>query len=292
MPSLKMEKPKQVLVEEMIHALAKIDGIEAIVLGGSYARGTAQADSDVDLGIYYSEKSPPSLADLKGLAKRFDNAQDCVVTDFYEWGPWVNGGAWIHTKAGKIDWLYRNIDQVNRVIEDANHGRFAWDYRQQPPYGFFSVTYLADIHHNIVLHDPKGICASFSRAVQEYPEALRQAIIQEHLWSVEFSLLAAKKFASRGCIYGTVGCMTRIAAELTQALFALNRVYFVTEKGALETIDTFSLKPDGYAKKLNAVLSHPGNETALVHSLKKLEDLAREVVILAHPLYQPKYPSP
>ena len=285
-----MEQPKQQLIEEMIHALAKIDGIEAIVLGGSYARGTAQADSDVDLGIYYSEKFSPSIANIKELAKRFDNAHDCVVTDFYEWGPWVNGGAWIHTKSGKIDWLYRNIDQVNRVLEDAHHGRFAWDYRQQPPYGFFSVTYLADIQHNIVLYDPKGICIGLKTAVQQYPESLRQTLIQEHLWSVEFSLLAAKKFANRDCVYATVGCMTRIAAELTQALFALNKVYFVTEKGSMETIDTFSLRPDEYAGRLSAILSHPGHGNTLVHSLQKLEKIAREVIVLAHPLYQPKYP--
>ena len=84
---------RRLLVEEMIHALARIDRIEAIVLGGSYARETAQEDSDVDLWIYYFEKFPPSLANLKGLSKRFDNPQDCVMTDFYEWGPWVNEGA-------------------------------------------------------------------------------------------------------------------------------------------------------------------------------------------------------
>ena len=284
-------KHKQEVVEQMVRALAKIDGVEAIVLGGSYARGMARADSDVDIGIYYSEKSPPSLAALKELARGFDTGHDCVVTDFYEWGPWVNGGAWINTKVGEIDWLYRNIDQVNRVIEDAQHGRFSWDYRQQPPYGFFSVMYLADISHNIALYDPKGICDHLSRSVQEYPEALRKAIVQEHLWSVEFSMLSAKKFADRDCVYGTVGCMTRMAAELTQALFALNRVYFVTEKGAMETIDTFSLKPNGYAQRLNAILACPGSGQELIHSLKKLEDVIREVITLAYPLYQPKYSS-
>jgi hypothetical protein len=41
----------------------------------------------------------------------------------YEWGQWVNGGAWIHTPAGKLDLLYRNIDQVKRVL-DLTEGRY------------------------------------------------------------------------------------------------------------------------------------------------------------------------
>jgi hypothetical protein len=44
-----------------------------------------------------------------------------VVTGTYEWGPWVNGGAWIQTSAGKVDFLYKNLDQVRT----RNRGRMA-----------------------------------------------------------------------------------------------------------------------------------------------------------------------
>ena len=284
-----LEKDKREVVIRMIHDLSRLPGIQAIVLGGSYARGMAKEDSDVDLGLYYSENSPPSIQNIKDLAAKYSAATNCVVTQFYEWGPWVNGGAWIHTNAGKIDWLYRNIDQMNRVLADAERGSFAWDFRQQPPFGFFSVTYLADLNDNIILHDPNGLCKQLKSSVAIYPEPLRTAIIQEHLWSVEFTLLNAKKYATRGCIYATVGCMTRMAAELTQVLFALNRVYFVTEKGALETIGTFTIRPKDYAKRMNAGLSHPGSGDRLIDSLKIFEEIVHEVVATADPIYQPKY---
>ncbi len=214
---------------------------------------------------------------------------DCVVTQFYEWGSWVNGGSWIHTKAGRIDWLYRNVDQINRVLADAERGAFSWDFRQQPPFGFFSVTYLADLHDNIILHDPHRLCEIFKTSVATYPESLRRAIIQDHLWSIEFSLMNARKYLERGCVYATVGCMTRMAAELTQVLFALNRIYFVTEKGALETIDTFTIHPKNYSKRMNAVLSHPGSGNHLTNSLKIFEEIVQEVIALADPIYKPKY---
>jgi predicted nucleotidyltransferase len=280
---------KRTIIIQMIKDLAHIPGVQAIALGGSYARGTARQDSDVDLGLYYSENSPFSIDSIKALAKKYSSTPDYVVTELYEWGPWVNGGAWLNTSVGEVDWLYRNLDQVNKVVANAKQGHFSWDFRQQPPYGFFSVMYLADLQHNIPLYDPKGIFIRLKEETQEYPEALRQVIIQEHLWSIEFSYFNAKKLANSGCIYGTVGCMSRIVAELTQVLFALNRVYFITEKGALEVIDKFSIKPTEYATRINDILSAPGKGKLLVESLKKLYAIIQEVIKLSGSLYTPKY---
>jgi predicted nucleotidyltransferase len=280
---------KQAVVSKMLDALTHIKGIEAITLGGSFARGYATPDSDIDLGIYYFEKSPPLIDELRELAKQFSDSSSPIVTNFYEWGHWVNGGAWLNTQAGKIDWLYRNLDQVSKVIEDAKQGRFSWDFRQQPPYGFFSVMYLADLQQNIVLYDPNETFARLKETTHLYPEALRHAIIQEHLWSVEFSYFGAQKLAKRGYIYGTVGCMTRIAAELTQVLFALNRLCFGTERGALDIIETFPLKPTNYSSRMNDILSSPGQGEVLLLSLKKLHELIQEAIRLSYPVYTPKY---
>jgi predicted nucleotidyltransferase len=217
---------KQSTVAEMVEALSGVKGIEAIVLAGSCARGRAKPDSDVDLALYYVENSPPPLEQIRKIAALFD--ANGIVTNFYEWGPWVNGGAWLNTPNGEVDWLYRNIDQVQRVIAEAARGVFSWDFRQQLPFGFFSVMYLGDLQQNIPLYDPNRQIAKLKEAAAAYPEAMRNAQIQEHLWSIEFTLFNAKKLAKRGSIYGTAGCVTRMAAELTQALFALNRVYTQT----------------------------------------------------------------
>nr|WP_269779095.1 nucleotidyltransferase domain-containing protein [Propioniciclava soli] len=37
----------------MVDALVGVPGFEAVVLGGSRARGTHHGGSDVDLGLYY-----------------------------------------------------------------------------------------------------------------------------------------------------------------------------------------------------------------------------------------------
>ncbi|WP_068469866.1 nucleotidyltransferase domain-containing protein [Candidatus Protochlamydia phocaeensis] len=280
---------KQLLVSQMLASLADIEGIEAIALGGSYARGVATDASDIDLGIYYSEASPPSIDQIRNLARTFDSTPHLIVTNFYEWGQWVNGGAWLNTSCGEVDWLYRNLDQVEKVIEEAMQGKFAWDFRQQPPHGFFSVSYLADLRQNIILYDPKGKLAWAKQAIQAYPQPLKKALVQGHLWSIEFTSFNAKKFLKRNCLYGTVGCINRMIAELTQVLFALNEIYFATDKDILSLIDTFAIKPRDYSQRIHSILCCPGKDQALAVSLKQLQEIIQETMALAHPLYTSKY---
>src|SRR5262245_1261054 len=82
-------------VSSLTKQLSEISGIKAVVLGGSYARGRAQSGSDIDLGILYSEETPFSIQQLRELAEAVNDTAGPVVTDFYQWGPWVNGGAWL-----------------------------------------------------------------------------------------------------------------------------------------------------------------------------------------------------
>lgn len=66
-------------------------GVAAIVLGGSYARGTADRHSDIDLGLYYDSDRPFRVAELRSVARELDDRHlDALVTDFG--GPGVNGG--------------------------------------------------------------------------------------------------------------------------------------------------------------------------------------------------------
>jgi predicted nucleotidyltransferase len=122
MKKVSISKGKDILLQEMVTALKEIPGVVAIVLGGSQAAGQATPDSDLDIGIYYYESNPFNIDSIRNIANQFSSNGEAIVTGLYEWGPWVNGGAWIETKAGKVDFLYRNINQVQQVVSDAQNG--------------------------------------------------------------------------------------------------------------------------------------------------------------------------
>lgn len=202
---------QRTLIDSLVGELAAIDGVAAVVLGGSYARGRAPPGSDIDLGLFYSEQAPFAVAAIRAVAARVHDAADPLVTGFYEWGPWVNGGAWLTVRGQRVDFLYRSLEHVERVIADAAAGRYELHYGQQPPFGFFSATYLGELAACVPLFDRDGRLAALRRRVGRYPDALRAAVVQDALWHVEFSLAAARTFAARGDVYGTVGCCTRLA---------------------------------------------------------------------------------
>lgn len=276
-------------IHQLINTLAQTSGIAAVVLGGSYASGAARPDSDVDLGLYYRPDSPFRIDDIVQIARQVA-IQPPTVTGFYEWGAWVNGGAWIHSAAGKVDFLYRNLDQVARTIDEAAQGIVHHDYPQQPPYGFYSVIYLAETQVCLPLFDPTGAIAALKARVERYPELLHRRVVDDSLWSAEFTLLHARAFAAQGDVYNTVGCLTRVATNLTQALFALNRRYYMSDKRAMREIDRFAAVPAGYTAALGAILAAPGHDPqTLTQSTTALETLWRRVVELTDGAYHPKF---
>lgn len=276
-------------IGEIAAALAAVRGVVGVVLGGSHARGAARPDSDVDLGVYYRHGSPPRVGDVRAVVERFAAAPP-TVTGFYEWGPWVNGGAWLETAVGRVDLLYRELDHVARVIAAARRGEIEWHFGQQPPYGFRSVIYLAETAVCAPLHDPQGAIATLKKDVAQYPEALRRAIVQGSLWSAEFTHWNGTKLAARGDVYATAGCATRALCELTQVLFALNRLYFIGDKGALEEIDALPIRPAAYGERARALLARVAVEP--VAAMNDLGALIGNVVDLAGDLYASTYALP
>ena len=267
------------------------DYMEAVVLGGSYASGAATEASDLDIGLYYLDAEPFSIEDIRQAAVEIALPEKTpVVTGFYVWGAWVNGGAWIQTEAGKVDFLYRSLDHVGRVLREAQKGRWQHDYDQQPAHGFYSTGYLAETKICLPLYDPDGKIAELKRLVETYPPALKQTIVNDSLWSAEFTLQHACGFASKDDVYSTVGCLVRAAANLTQALFALNETYFLGDKRAMQTLAGFRRLPAGYVEAVTGILACPGkDQVEMMRSVEAMEGLWKRVVALTEGKYRAKF---
>lgn len=280
---------KRRLLTTLVDRLAQVEGVAAVVLGGSYASGDAHAGSDLDIGLYYAAARPFAVAAIRHIAAEFAADAAPTVTDFYAWGAWVNGGAWIRTEQGKVDFLYRNLEQVQRTIAEARQGIVHHDYGQQPTFGFYSVIYLAETHICVPLYDPAGIIDALKAEVAVYPPRLKETVVANSLGSAEFTLAFARDYAAQGDVYNTVGCMTRIATNLTQTLFALNERYFIRDKKVTATIADLALLPEGYVTRLSRLLAHPGATAAeLTATVDALMTLWAHVAALPGVAYTPR----
>jgi predicted nucleotidyltransferase len=282
------------LVTSLAQRLGAIRGVQAVVLGGSHARGRAQPGSDVDLYLYYSEADPFSIQSLRELADAVNDTPVPAVTEFYGWGPWVNGGAWLTVGGQRVDFVYRNLEHVQRVIADAEAGRYELHYAQQPPFGFFGPAYLGEVAACVPLFDPAGRLDALKRRVADYPEALRRAVVQDYLGAADLNLAAfAPKFAGRSGAYGTAACLARAVNQVLLALFALNRRYLMDDKTALAEAAQFERVPRDFGPRVQETLAHLGTTPAeLGAAVERVAQLFRETVELAEGLYQPRFRLP
>jgi len=262
----------------VVSELAALPGVEAVVLGGSHARGLAREDSDVDLGLLYRDARPIDVAAVRAFAARWNDAPDPVVSELYEWGPWVNGGAWLTLRGRRVDLLYHSLERVEQTIEDARAGRHEVHFAQQPPFGFWSGTLLGEAACALPLQDPAGHAERLRALVAAYPEPLRAAVLRDMLWGAEFGLAAfAPKFAARGDAWGTLSCLGRAVWQLGLALFALNRCYLVNDKTLLDEIDGFALAPSGFRERVATAVSAPGRTPGeLGAAVEAIAALSRE----------------
>ncbi|MBX7219400.1 MAG: nucleotidyltransferase domain-containing protein [Blastocatellia bacterium] len=286
--------PQNELITKLTQRLGEIPGIKAVVLGGSHARGRARSGSDIDLYLYYAEAAPCAISSIQQLAESVNDFPGPVVTDFYGWGPWVNGGAWLTIQGQRVDFVYRSLEHVERVISEAEAGRYEQHYAQQPPFGFFSVAYLGEVKVCVPLFDPEGRLEALKRRVADYPAALRRAVVQDYLWQVELGLVAfAPKFAGRSGAYGTAACLTRAVNQLLLALFALNGQYLMDDKTALAEVAAFERVPPDFGQRVQHTLGHLGDTPEEFNlAVERIVQLFRETVALTDGLYQPRFILP
>ncbi|MEV6103977.1 nucleotidyltransferase domain-containing protein [Streptomyces sp. NPDC051940] len=231
--------------------LVEVDGVVAVLLGGSRARGTHRPDSDWDLGVYYRE--PLDLAALRRLATSI-TGEETDVAGPGGWGPWVNGGAWLRTRDGEsVDFILRDTDRVRSVWDDCRAGRYETGTQPGHPLGFFSPVYAGEVALGRILADPTGELTALRAETADYPQALRTGLYAGTLWEAGFSLTVAAK-APHDTLYVSL-CLSRCVGLLTQALHAHAGVWCLNEKGALTAAAALPAAPPDFAARAAAALS-------------------------------------
>ena len=239
------------LLRRLVVALAPVAGIEAVVLGGSRARGTATAESDYDIGLYYRSSRPIDVATLaKVVAALDDRGPAAEVTPLGGWGPWIDGGGWLLIGGIHVDLLYRDLDRVASAIDDARAGKIEPHYQPGHPHAFLPTIYVGEAACARPLHDPTGSLAALQARTTPYPPALAAALNKRFAWEASFALANARKGLDRGDVSYLAGCAFRAVASLCQVLFALNGNWLLNEKGAVAAVDGFALKPADFSRRV------------------------------------------
>ncbi|MAT41395.1 MAG: DNA polymerase subunit beta [Anaerolineaceae bacterium] len=270
------------LIQNIVNEVKNVSGVKAVVLGGSRARGTHHAASDIDLGIYYDTRQPLNLNELAKVAAKLDDGNRTdLITPIGGWGPWINGGGWLRIQSVPVDFLYRDLDKVNTVINTCLEGKIETFYQPGHPHGFISSIYLGETAICQPLWDPEGLIKKLKSKVTPYPLALQKAVIQNFWWEIDFSIEIAKKSIAKADVTYAAGCCFRSVMCILQVLFAINKEHWLNEKGAVASANHFKIKPDFFQSRVEEIFtSLSAKPETISRSVALLKELSTEMTDL------------
>lgn len=190
-----------------------------------------------------------------------------------EWGPWVDGGAWLTVDGAAVDWIYRDVDRVHGSWDAAQAGRVRFHAQAGHPLGVPDFAYAGEIALAVVLDDPTGELAALRDAARTYPDALRRALVAG-LREAGFLIGIAAKAVSRADTAYVSGCLFRVVGLCAHALHGHAGRWLIGEKGAVRAAQELPGAPPGFAVAAHRLLGGVGTtETELRASLDAAADL-------------------
>lgn len=269
-------------VDKILNMISKklenIPGIVGVVLGGSRARGTNHSNSDIDIGIYYDESEGFNVSDINRIATILDDEhRENIITSLGEWGPWINGGGWLIVQGYHVDFLFRDIKRVSKVIDDCLTGNVYSNYQTGHPHAYINAMYMGELGICKVLVDSKYKISQLKAKTIPYPSNLKNAMLGYFMFEASFSLMFAKSNIDKDDISYVCGHCFRSISCLNQVIFALNEEYCINEKKAVKMIDGFKIKPQDYKIKIDEIITLiSSNKDNTIKAVDILQGLVNE----------------
>ena len=263
----------------IVQSFTKLEDVRAILCFGSYAMGTFDEHSDLDL-FAFCEPEVVSASErrriLEGIpdVSHFEESDTAAGWD-NQWAPQIDhfrvSGTQFEISYNTVDWI-RTV--VRRVTQES-----ATSIPEQKlrPY-----TMLGLLDNGIILYDPCLVLKNLIDCLYPYPVQLKKKLISDSLHTLKDCLEELKDGNKRG--FGLTFFhffFHRMCDALYTLLFALNEKYDPAVKRSEVEYEKLSILPSNFLERYTKLLEGPFDENGRQRAINDLESLVTEIEILS-----------
>ena len=266
--------------DPVVTALTTVKAVSGIVCFGSYALGTADAESDLDLyvicdpTVMLAATRHRLLAHLPGstalhlqyATPGWDNA----------WAPHADR---VTVEQVVFDIAYTTCDWLTHVVHRVcMEGALAL-----PEMPFRPYTVLGLLAHAIPLYDPHGLVDRLRAHLSPYPAALQANLLGEALSIMTDGLAELGNYTRRNIGPSAfLFHLGRVCDAMVSVLYALNEHYDPATKRPEQELRKLAVLPDRFVDRFVRLLEGPFDPRSRPHVMDELTRLVEEVTHLAH----------
>lgn len=259
----------------VVKGLSGLRNIRGILCFGSYAVGTNDDRSDIDLYAFCQPHVPPSDARMSCIEQI--EGMTGLQIDHAEFGwdnQWCPKGDRFRLNGILIDLTYNTVEWVTTVVSKVTQEGLT----SVPELRFRAHTMLGLLEDSLILYDPDSVLAELRAHLRPYPPKLKQTLLSESLPVVEGSLQDLQDYLERDI--GNTAFhfhLGRIQDALGTMLFAINERYDPATKRVEDAYRRLAILPDRFVERYGRILETPLTLAGRRQVLTALQALMNDV---------------
>ena len=267
----------------LVSALASLAPVRAVLCFGSYAMGTHDASSDIDLYVVCHPQIPV-LPERQAAFWQAGKPEDLLLDhDQPGWeNQWCPRNDRLRLDGMPFDIIYNTLDWVRSVVHQVKTTGAV----SIPQLRFRPYTFLGLLENSLILYDAHGELHEIVAGLYPYPPALRKTLLATSLDTLHGSLEDMQDYNTRS-IGNTAFLfhLWRVVDGLATALFALNQRYDPATKRLEEVFPSLSILPPDFIRRYQCLLETPLTPPGRLKIVAGLQALVNEIEGLAGTAY-------
>jgi hypothetical protein len=252
--------------------------VQVIILGGSTARGVANENSDIDLGLFWTQIA--SVRERDDLMRQAGGQLNRRVENHLRYShgnPRTDGCIEIIDLRSTADRPRLRLDLEHETV--AGTEQVLLQVLDDGDLSLEKQELLSVIQTGIVLHCP-DVVDHWQEKAKKYPDELAYKMVTEHISGIGESLIEQVHWVSTQDWFYLYEGFLNIERRLLLTLMGLNRVWAFTDnpdfKGLKLFVDELELKPDDFVDQLGQVLQ--SDASAGIRGLVALSEEVLELI--------------